>query len=150
MKNTYERDRLDMAVARLDEAAGAPSARIGFALLMSVLTIVFLYLSLPLELSGNGLHYILDAQHATFSDPSFYPPHLLLVPMIGFFHLALSTGSACDVACAAMAHSMFWAAVTVVAVFITARVLIELDLGRSSDRTYGPRCPWILGLCYPG
>ena len=104
---------------------------VGFmpGLMLIVFTLILLYALRPLEISDNAIGYIMRVQSSLNGIESFYPPHLFQAPIIGLFHQVLSSVSSCDVTCASVAHSMFWAAIAVFSVFVMSRKLLRSTVG---------------------
>lgn len=89
------------------------------------LTILFLYVFRPIEISDNSLSYIWMAESRDF----FYPPHLLHVAIIYGFNLVFSNFPACDIACAGMIHSMVWGAITIASIYLIAGAVLGTTAG---------------------
>jgi Gpi18-like mannosyltransferase len=96
---------------------------IGFALFP--FTLLFLHFFRPLEMSPNSLWYINRVDKWSWSEPSFYPPHLIHTPTISLINSFLSETLSCDPLCSGVLHSMIWAAVAIVSVYFIARVTLK-------------------------
>ena len=99
------------------------------ALSLAAFTLLLLYLLRPMEMSGNSVWFINSVQDWSWSDPPFYPPHLLHLPIISLIYSFLSNISSCNVACAGMTQSMIWAAITIASTYIIARIVLGTALG---------------------
>ncbi|MEM7211636.1 MAG: hypothetical protein AAF479_07035, partial [Pseudomonadota bacterium] len=90
-----------------------------------VLTLLFLYLLRPIELSDNSLMYIGRVEDSKL----FYAPHLLHAAIIWVFNEIFFPVASCDIACAGMIHSMLWAAVAVTSVYLIALCFLATRVG---------------------
>jgi hypothetical protein len=90
-------------------------------------TIAFLYVSRPEEMSGNAMNYAATAGQVSLHDMRLYPPHLMHVPTISLIYNVLSPISSCSPTCAGMLHSMLWAGIAIVSVFVIGKRLFGLS-----------------------
>mgnify|MGYP000094315492 CR=1 FL=1 len=89
-------------------------------------TMAFLYISQPQEMSGNAVNYTFTASQVGLHDMRLYPPHLMHVPTISFLYNLLAPISSCGPTCAATLHSMLWAGIAIVSVFVMGKRLFGL------------------------
>lgn len=96
------------------------------ALCVFLITMAFLYVGHPQEMSGNGTNYSFTAGQVGLHDMRLYPPHLLHVPALSLLHNLLAPVSSCGTTCSAMLHSMLWAGIAIVSVFLIGKRLFGL------------------------
>ena len=100
----------------------SPIGRVVVVLFSCVLVFAFLYTLRATEQSGNTLEYALKTQT---SDNLFYAPHLLFVPIIRLLYLTLSTVTSCDAMCAGQLHSVFWAVITLLSIYLLLQRFLD-------------------------
>lgn len=81
-------------------------------------TVAFLLLFRSTELSGNSVDYALRVGEGA---NLFYPPHLLHVPVVFLLYRALAPAFGIGPVLAGQIHTILWAAVTTVSVFMVLR-----------------------------
>ncbi len=101
--------------------------RVAFeALCVFMITMVFLYVGHPQEMSGNATNYAYTASQVGLQDMRLYPPHLMHVPTLSLLYNLLASVSSCGTTCSAMLHSMLWAGIAIVSVFLIGKRLFGL------------------------
>lgn len=96
------------------------------AVCVFAVAIAVLYLGLPQEMSGNAVNYMATAGQVGLHDMRLYPPHLMHVPAISLTYNMLAPIAPCGPTCAGLLHSMLWAGIGVVSIFVIARRLFGL------------------------
>jgi hypothetical protein len=89
---------------------------------LALFTAMFLSLFRAVELSPVSLGNALSAVGVPDPPVSFwYPPHLLFIPILRLFYTPLSSFLGCDIRCAGQVHSIGWAIVAVVCMYLLVR-----------------------------
>ena len=101
-------------------------ARVGIALLLIALIFAFLYSLRATEQTGDGISY---AARIKTGHDLIHPQHLGYIPIIQAFHLVFSNLSNCDLICSGQIHSIIWAVITLISLYLLLRQLIGSAFG---------------------
>lgn len=115
-----------------DSVFGPPGVRrqeIAVGVGLAAGTAVFLWLFRAEELSANSLAYADTVSGMPLSE-NFYPAHLMYMAVVRLFSYVLSPVGGCGVQCAGQVHSIVWATVAIVCMYLLlARLTQSVWLG---------------------